>query len=57
MMTDQQRSQQALQGHDEPYTATASKRVFCHADDLAEGFIRFMNLTPEDNGLAPVPNW
>ena len=48
---------QALQGRDLTlYGHGQQTRSFCYADDLVEGFIRFMNLTPEGNDLSLVPN-
>ena len=48
---------QALQGRDLTlYGHGQQTRSFCYADDLVEGFIRFMNLTPEGNDLSSVPN-
>ena len=48
---------QALQGHDLTlYGHGQQTRSFCYADDLVEGFIRFMNLADDGNELSLVPN-
>jgi UDP-glucuronate decarboxylase len=47
---------QALQGKDLTIYGDGSQtRSFCYVDDLIDGFLQFMDLTPNDDGVAVYP--